>query len=82
MSKINWERDKSSRKGWQGIPISPADMPSYFPFRHKAIPENSTLLNVPYSDNDEAKKLGARWNRKAKKWYCKDCDAGEFKKWL
>ena len=26
-------------------------------------------LNVPYSEKDEAKALGAKWNVKAKKWY-------------
>lgn len=26
-------------------------------------------LNVPYSEKDEAKALGARWNAKVKKWY-------------
>ena len=26
-------------------------------------------LNVPYSEKDEAKKLGAKWDAKNKKWY-------------
>ncbi|MEE0732772.1 MAG: DUF5710 domain-containing protein [Acutalibacteraceae bacterium] len=26
-------------------------------------------LEVPYSEKDEAKKLGARWNPKVKKWF-------------
>jgi hypothetical protein len=26
-------------------------------------------LDVPYSEKDEAKKLGARWDPKAKSWY-------------
>lgn len=26
-------------------------------------------LNVPYSEKDEAKALGAKWNAKAKKWF-------------
>lgn len=29
----------------------------------------SLYLNVPYSEKDEAKRLGARWNAKVKKWY-------------
>ena len=26
-------------------------------------------LNVPYEDKDDAKKLGARWDRSKKKWF-------------
>ncbi|MES3675902.1 DUF5710 domain-containing protein [Halomonas elongata] len=40
-------------------------------------------LNVPYSQKDEAKKLGAKWDPKIKKWYIKDSLAlGVFEKWL
>ena len=41
-------------------------------------------LNVPYSEKDEAKALGAKWNVKAKKWYI-DVQADEyvkFSKWI
>ena len=41
-------------------------------------------LNVPYSEKDEAKALGAKWNAKAKKWYT-DVQADEyvkFSKWI
>ena len=41
-------------------------------------------LNVPYSEKDEAKALGAKWNVKAKKWYT-DVQADEyikFSKWI
>ena len=27
------------------------------------------ILNVPYSEKDQAKSLGARWNPELKKWY-------------
>ena len=41
-------------------------------------------LNVPYSEKEEAKKLGAKWNLEKKKWYyngktftnfCEHCNA-------
>lgn len=41
-------------------------------------------LKVPYSEKDEAKALGAKWNVKAKKWYT-DVQADEyvkFSKWI
>ncbi|WP_229632085.1 DUF5710 domain-containing protein [Pseudoduganella violaceinigra] len=28
-----------------------------------------TILNVPYAEKDEAKRLGARWDAARKKWY-------------
>lgn len=27
------------------------------------------VLNVPYEEKEEAKKLGARWNLEIKRWY-------------
>ncbi|MDY2856707.1 MAG: DUF5710 domain-containing protein [Oscillospiraceae bacterium] len=41
------------------------------------------LLNIPYSEKDEAKKLGAKWNPKLKKWYVQDKkDYYKFSKWI
>ena len=43
----------------------------------------SLLLNVPYAEKDEAKKLGARWNPELKKWYVESRkDYYKFKKWI
>lgn len=39
------------------------------------------FLNVPYSDKDEAKELGARWDGTVKRWWCYDKDAKKFAKW-
>ena len=40
-------------------------------------------LNVPYGEKDEAKKLGAGWNPKLKKWYVqKREDYPKFAKWI
>ena len=40
-------------------------------------------LSCPYSEKDECKKLGGRWDRFAKKWYIHDDqDQSLFKKWL
>lgn len=41
------------------------------------------LLNVPFGEKDEAKKLGARWNPELKKWYVqKREDYPKFAKWI
>lgn len=40
-------------------------------------------LNVPYSQKDEAKSLGARWDPKAKVWYVPDgVEVGPLARWL
>jgi len=39
-------------------------------------------LNVPFSQKDEAKALGARWDATQKKWYAlDDKDLSLFSKW-
>ena len=41
------------------------------------------VLKVPYAEKDEAKALGARWNKERKIWYVPDgADAALFKRWL
>jgi hypothetical protein len=40
-------------------------------------------LNVPFSEKDEAKQLGARWDASAKVWYVPDgVDHRAFQQWL
>lgn len=38
-------------------------------------------LNVPYNEKDEAKKLGAKWNMSAKKWYYEGKTNPAFSRW-
>lgn len=39
-------------------------------------------LNVPYSEKNEAKALGAKWDRRAKSWYVRDdADLKPFARW-
>lgn len=40
-------------------------------------------LNVPFKEKDEAKALGARWDRRERSWFIpSDVDSSPFKKWL
>jgi len=40
------------------------------------------ILNVPFSEKDSAKVLGAKWNAKIKKWYIPDgTDESRFERW-
>jgi putative DNA primase/helicase len=42
-----------------------------------------TYLKVPYKDKDEAKQLGARWDRQEQGWFVpQGLDTGPFAKWL
>lgn len=41
------------------------------------------ILNVPYSEKDAAKSLGARWNPEIKKWYVRNKeDYYKFVRWI
>ena len=31
--------------------------------------KNKIYLNVPYDEKDEAKKMGAKWDKSKKRWY-------------
>lgn len=43
----------------------------------------SLLINVPYSDKDEAKLLGAKWNSDLKSWFVESRkDYYKFVKWI
>lgn len=43
----------------------------------------SLLLNVPFAEKDDAKRLGAKWNPDLKKWYVPlKKDYHKFKKWI
>ena len=44
-------------------------------------PKERTYLAVPYGEKDEAKILGAKWDRKAKSWYTQDNANTELMKW-
>lgn len=47
-----------------------------------ALTQERTYLDVPYPEKDEAKELGARWDRQKQSWYVPPGkDAGLFSKW-
>nr|SPS05716.1 conserved protein of unknown function [Candidatus Nitrotoga fabula] len=42
-----------------------------------------TYLRVPFSEHDEARRLGARWNNARKLWYVEDVEnIAAFIKWF
>lgn len=46
------------------------------------IATEKTLLFVPYSEKDEAKKAGAKWDKEQKSWYAEEgADLNKFSKW-
>jgi hypothetical protein len=45
--------------------------------------QEKLYLDVPFPDKDQAKALGARWDRDARSWYVpKDFDVEPFVRWL
>lgn len=44
---------------------------------------HDTFLNVPFSEKDQARALGAKWNNQVKKWFVPtDKDLNKFKRWI
>ena len=39
------------------------------------------FLDVDFSDKDKVKKLGARWDPRARKWWTTEADKGKFTDW-
>jgi hypothetical protein len=39
-------------------------------------------LDVPYSEKEEAKKFGARWDSHFKTWWCLSNNLSKLSKWL
>ena len=43
----------------------------------------NTVLNVPFSEKDEAKRLGAKWDAARKKWYVpQGVNVEPFSRWV
>ena len=52
-----------------GVPAAPA--------------AEKTFLSVPYKEKEQAKKLGAKWDKEAKSWYAPEgADLNKLEKWL
>lgn len=52
------------------------------PAAHLPKKSRATILNVPYAEKDEAKRLGAKWDATRKKWYVPDgVNAEPFSRW-
>ena len=43
--------------------------------------DNKYILAVPYDEKDQAKALGAEWDKNGKFWYCKNEEKDKFFKW-
>lgn len=59
------------------------DEPVYYNNEREETRYERHYINCPYSEKDEAKSLGARWDPARKKWYFIGKEKSEkFKKWL
>ena len=55
----------------------------YIVSESKVVAKENYILEVPFSEKDKAKSLGARWNPKIKKWYVpKGQEISNFKQWI
>ncbi|MFC1098375.1 zincin-like metallopeptidase domain-containing protein [Pasteurella multocida] len=51
-------------------------------YSESIVDSDKIYLAVPFTDKDEAKKLGAKWDKVAKSWYVEGNVPSELKKWL
>ncbi len=59
-----------------------SDEMSQAPNQDASTKRKRIYLNVPFSEKDEAKALGAKWDRRAKAWYARaDMELEPFKRW-
>ncbi|WP_417833990.1 zincin-like metallopeptidase domain-containing protein [Thalassospira xiamenensis] len=59
-----------------------SDEMSQAPNQDTSTERKRVYLNVPFSEKDEAKALGAKWDRRAKAWYARDdMELEPFKRW-
>jgi antirestriction protein ArdC/phage/plasmid primase-like uncharacterized protein len=65
-------------------PIKINPLLPYVPEKPQAVTnDQKVFLDVPYSEKDQAKSLGARWDKGSKKWYCPPgLDLKDFSTWL
>lgn len=65
--------------------IDAVNQTTHYPVRanQKGIDMSQLLLNVPFSEKDDAKVKGARWNKELKKWYVPEgCPSIPFIPWI
>ena len=61
--------------------VSPMEIPDNSPATDQT-PAKRHYLNVPYNEKNDAKALGAKWDRRAKSWYVReDADLKPFARW-
>lgn len=71
-----WEENKAARK------ISTHKQEVEEESKNNIV-EKITYLNCVYSEKDIVKKLGAKWDKEKKKWYCPNyIDPIIFQKWI
>ncbi len=59
-----------------------SDEMSQAPNQDTSTERKRIYLNVPFSEKDEAKALGAKWDRRVKAWYARDdMELAPFKRW-
>jgi len=55
---------------------------SWNDFREGNYDDVQVVLNVPFAEKDEAKKLGALWSPENRTWWCRYGEERKFERWL
>lgn len=68
MTQLNHAKQTNKERGRRGIPL---DRDEFKP---------RTYLYVPFTEKEQAKALGAKWDKAGKQWYCLG-NSKKFKQW-
>lgn len=89
--KLGAQWDKETRR-WYAPQTSPEEMNKFAAWLPKEaqsmsssseIAEKKVWLAVPYDEKEQAKRLGARWDGKAKSWYVPEgTELGKVQRWI
>lgn len=76
-------KESSSASSAPEATPAPAAAPAAAPARTESPSDDKVYLKVPMAEKDEAKKLGARWDGTAKKWYVSaSANLADFSRWI
>lgn len=81
-SKLSDQIDQLSREVFQENMVQQAQLDNLLSINAQVNPLEKIYINVPYAEKDQAKVLGARWDKQEQSWYVPvGIDLSNFEKW-
>jgi len=81
-SKLSDQVDQLSREVFQESIVQQAQLDNLLSINAQTNAPEKIYINVPYAEKDQAKTLGARWDKQEQSWYVPvGIDFSNFEKW-